>query len=151
MYLIVVGSLDAPLHVTLSEDPQADLEMRQRRRADVVRLYHAARVQPDVAATTLEYLYVLLGDWQVPRKKDWFDIAPDDAKNLIDRAIVACAVVDKPPPDLSRVRTELPTKVARALHALADQEGGSFADLAREAVILLYASRDLAAPLKEKS
>lgn len=149
MYIAVIGSHDAPLRVIATADPQAELEGMQRRRADVVRLYHKARVAEPVAETTLEYAYVLLADWKIQRKPDWFQIAPDDAAGIIDRAVAACAVVDRPPPDMTRVRTELPKKVALALHALATEEDASFADLAREAVILLYADRGMPAPFRE--
>lgn len=151
MFIIAVGNQDAPLRVMLTENPQVELEAMQRRRADVVRLYHKARVAEPVAATTLEYVHVLLADWKIQRKPDWFQVAPDDAKTIIERAIAACAVVDKPPPDMTRVKVEMPIKAARPVQALAEMEGVEMKALIIEAVNLLYASRNLPAPLKEKS
>ncbi|QQP94041.1 hypothetical protein IGS68_35105 (plasmid) [Skermanella sp. TT6] len=102
MYIVAIGSLDAPLHVTLSENPQADLEARQRHRADHVRLFHQAKVRPEAATTTLEYAHVLLQDWAVKRREGWYDIAPEDAAYLLDRAVMACL----PSPPMSELHQD---------------------------------------------
>ena len=102
MFIIAVGSQDAPLHVTLSENPQADLEARQRHRADHVRLFHQAKVRPEAAQVTLEYAGVLLQDWAVKGREGWYDIAPEDAAYLLDRAVMACI----PSPGMSELHQE---------------------------------------------
>lgn len=152
MYIVAVGSRDAPLRVTLTDDPQGLQETMQVRRTDQVMLYHQAHVAEQVAATTLEYVHALLSDWKIERKTDYFDVSPDDAKTIIERGIVACAQPGQPPTEKrSRPRTDVPMKVAQSLQALADREGVPMSALAREAVNLLYASRGIAAPIKEKS
>lgn len=102
MFIIAVGSQDAPLFVTLSENPQADLEARQRHRADVVRIFHQAKVRSEAAEVTFEYAGVLLQEWAVKQKPGWYDIAPEDAAYYIDRAVTACM----PSPPMSELHQD---------------------------------------------